>query len=559
VAKLKTQLDILRSLKDAQIEGIFNGDIDPFNLPEDVYQAIANYLAGGIEKGIGFSADKVEFGTPDYDLINELRDNVYLFSAARTFQQTLEMSDALVGPDGEIVSLKDFKEAASEIFTRYNGADTDEEIKPGWIETEYNTTITQAENAKKWQDVEAKKELLPYLRRVAVGDDIVCDICGELNGITAPVDDPIWDEVAGAAHFNCRCIEEQLELEEGENNQWTDDEMQEAVDRSKMPDEFKYNPGKQKEIFSTEGKSQHPYFSVPKEYQAYAERNFDLPIPSSTSEQEAFNNFPRDHKLTGDDAAMQEASIKELIRNKDELVKSYLKDNGNVVNTDEARKQFIDLGYNGINAPAFHEASSALSKEALKELIENGTTNHIVYYAGGAGSGKSSAIEYLIPNVKASADAIIDGNLAKYESAIQRIDAFLSNGRSVEVNYVYRDPKEAWSGVIDRMMNNEKEMGRLVPLSTFLDNTTGSYNTIKTILSDTKLNSLENFRLQLIDNSLGKNKAAFMNTDKFFSIKYDKVQLKKEMKKYTKDVYESGKIFKSGKAMSREQYEALIK
>lgn len=262
-------------LMNAILLDIYNGKFNPYNLPEGFYFDIAKYLSEGVKVGMG----TVEMGVADTALYQELEANIYMFSSAKTFQQTLEMSDALLNEKGELRSLKEFKEAAKEIFIRYNGDGTAEDINPGWITAEYNTAITQAGNAKKWKQVEERKHVLPYLRRVAVGDELVCEICGALHNITARVDDPIWNTVAGAAHFNCRCIEEQLGPDEGEENEWSEEEMQDAVELSGMPEEFKYNPGKVVEIFSTEGRSQHPYFSVPKKYQKFAETNFGLPIP----------------------------------------------------------------------------------------------------------------------------------------------------------------------------------------------------------------------------------------------------------------------------------------
>lgn len=270
-------LQAIQELRAILVKGIYDGSIDPLNLSDDLYESTVAYLKEGIAKG--FDSNKTGFGEPDYELFTELQDNIYFFSAAKTFQQTLEMSEQLVDDKGELRSLKAFKEAAEQIYVKYNGGQLGDDVQPGWIESEYRTAVIQAGNAKKWQQVEKRKEILPYLQRVAVQDEKECDICSELDGITAPVDAPIWNSIAGAAHFNCRCIEIQLDKEEGEDKEWSEDEMKEAVTKSDMPDEFKFNPGKAKEIFSTEGKSTHPYFIVPKEYRKFAENNFDLDIP----------------------------------------------------------------------------------------------------------------------------------------------------------------------------------------------------------------------------------------------------------------------------------------
>jgi len=261
---------------DAYVSGLYNGDLSPTDLPVDLYYAIADKLLGGVKEGVGSLS--VEFGAKDEELISVLSENIYMFSAAKTFQQTLEMSDAMT-KDGELIPFKDFRLSAQEIFVKYNGGELDNEIKPGWLEAEYNTAIIQASNAKKWKSIEKQKETFPYLLRVAVEDEAECEICGELNGICLPVDDPFWVENGGASHFNCRCLIEQVEKAEGEDLESDEDEVDEAVEKANVPDGYKYNPGITDEIFSTEGKSKHPYFSVPKEYIKFAENNFNLKIP----------------------------------------------------------------------------------------------------------------------------------------------------------------------------------------------------------------------------------------------------------------------------------------
>ena len=261
------------------IEDIYSGAKSELDLPEDFYLTLAKYLTKGVEEGIGGAIDSVKWGEADAELAAALQENIYLFSAARTFQQTLEMSEALTDDAGVLRSFDEFKQAANEIYVKYNGGNIDDEIRPGWIETEYNTAIQQASNAKQWNKIEKQKETLPYLRFVAVGDELECDICGELDGTCLPVDDPFWDANSPEAHFNCRCVLEQLDKEEGEDNESTQEEADAADEAASVPENFRYNPGKQQEVFSTEGESKHPYFSVPKEYSKFARDNFDLPLP----------------------------------------------------------------------------------------------------------------------------------------------------------------------------------------------------------------------------------------------------------------------------------------
>ena len=259
-------------------QGIYNGTITPYELPENLYYAIADYLKKGVYEGYGIDFNKLtkqinedlvtEFTEADLELLAELRTNIYMFSAAKTYQQVKEMTEALINDKGTIVSFDEFQEQADEIFDLYN--DT-------WLKTEYDTAIGQATEAVKWQSIENQKDVLPYLRYSAILDNNTSEICAPLDGIVAPVDDPIWDTIAPLNHFNCRCLLEQIDMEEGENTETDEDDKNERVDGviDEMQDVFKMNAGKDGYVF----KEDHPYFDVPKEDREFAKNNFDLKIP----------------------------------------------------------------------------------------------------------------------------------------------------------------------------------------------------------------------------------------------------------------------------------------
>lgn len=244
----------------ALIEGVYEGEITRYDLPEGLYYAIADYLKKGLYQGFEYTLDTAEGA--DLALLTELRENIYMFSAAKTYQQVKDMTEAVVDGEGKLRSFKDFAEIADGIFGEYNKT---------WLKTEYDTTIGMAQNAAKWNDIEAQKEVLPVLRYSAVGDENTCEICGPLEGMTAPVDDPVWDSIMPENHFGCRCLVEQLEEGETTKNK---DELVAQVEENMNP-MFIMNPGKDKVVFSED----HPYFHVPKDDTGFAKTNFGLPIP----------------------------------------------------------------------------------------------------------------------------------------------------------------------------------------------------------------------------------------------------------------------------------------
>lgn len=257
---------------DKQIESLIkrieSGSVDEMNLPVDYYNAIVDYLKKAAFEGFGAT---LETATKyDLPLLEELVTNVYMFGAAKTFQMTKEISSLLVDDEGNVRSSKDFNDIARATYDNWND---------NWGRSEYNTAIAQGDAAAKWNDIEKQKDVMPVLRYSAIGD--ACDICQPLDGLTLPVDDTIWDDVAPTNHFNCKCI-----LTQHDEDQKLTDNPSEIVDpvvdkmKEKGQDIFINNVGKTGEIFTKD----HPYFDTPKEYKEYAKRNFDLPIPNMSND-----------------------------------------------------------------------------------------------------------------------------------------------------------------------------------------------------------------------------------------------------------------------------------
>lgn len=240
------------------LEKIFNGTVNDRELPKDLYYAIADYLKKGLYEGFGGSPEDF---TGDYlDKLLDLRDNIYLFAGAKTFQFTKAAGELIFDSDGVIKSFDTFKAEATDLWGEYN---------ENWLEAEYNTTIGQAQMANQWQGIEDSKDVLPMLTFSTNGNP--CDECEPFEGLTAPVDDPIWDICTPLLHFNCMCILEQHD----EDATPSTSEFIDNLPIDEIPELFQSNPGKTGEIFTKD----HPYFDVDKADKGFAKNNFDLNIP----------------------------------------------------------------------------------------------------------------------------------------------------------------------------------------------------------------------------------------------------------------------------------------
>lgn len=250
------------------IQGIFDGEITDQDLPENLYMAIAKVLKQGLYEGVKGSLNEFKLGSIDRELVEELRANIYMFSAAKTYQEVRDMTDALVDEEGNLQSFAAFKEAAAGIFTQYNET---------YLQAEYDTAIGQGAMGMQWNKIIDQKEVLPLLKYTATVDELVCDICGPLDGVVAKVDDPIWDEFYPENHFRCRCTVEQLEEDEAKPSTEAEKDMATEQVRGQMSPVFLMNAGKDQYVFSPD----HPYFNVAPKDVDFAKRNFDLPIPAT--------------------------------------------------------------------------------------------------------------------------------------------------------------------------------------------------------------------------------------------------------------------------------------
>lgn len=250
------------------IDGIYDGSITEYDLPESLYNAISIYFKKGLYKGFGMTL--ADATGKDLELLTELRENIYMFSAAKTFSEVQHMNSLLLDEQGDLKPFKDFYTEAKETYDLYNKT---------WAATEYNTAVGQAQNASKWNEIEKGKKLFPMLRYSAVVDDNTSDICLPLDGMVAAVDDEVWDTIAPENHFNCRCV---LLQEEGDVPATDDDDKNERVKsvEENMSDVFKMNAGKDGVIF----KDDHPYFQVEKKDKGFAKDNFGLSIPKDDDE-----------------------------------------------------------------------------------------------------------------------------------------------------------------------------------------------------------------------------------------------------------------------------------
>ena len=238
--------------------GVYSGLITPQSLDLVTYQKVAEKLTNGVYNGFGKTLTDVVWNSPDYTMLNSLRNNVYVFSGAKQYHQVREMVDAIYDKD-RIKPFSEYKKTGTDIFKNYN---------ENYLRAEYNAAISQSRSASMWMDIESNKELLPMLEYVTVGDGRVRPEHAMLDRIKRPVDDKFWNNYFPPNGWNCRCTTLQSDD--------TDKTSLKGFTQPKtVPPEFMMNAGKDKIVFS----DKHPYFKVAKQDENLAANNFNMPKP----------------------------------------------------------------------------------------------------------------------------------------------------------------------------------------------------------------------------------------------------------------------------------------
>lgn len=140
----------------------------------------------------------------------------------------------------------------------------------------------------------------------------------------------------------------------------------------------------------------------------------------------------------------------------------YLKEHSNEllhIDTDEIRKFFQPVGYNGQNADIFQKPSSR---------------------------GFSELFNYALKN---NYSLILDSNLSSINQATQNIERLLKRDYSVVINYFYNSPKKCFEYAIRR----EVVTHRKVPKEIFIQSNINSFRTVIELKSIFKEDIVLNF------------------------------------------------------------------
>jgi len=231
------------------LERIHRGQLNPDNLPKDIYDFILENLMGSLENGFGEDIGSLTPGSRKDIFVRESKRNVKDFAGHKVYQQVKVLSEMSEGK-----SFEKFRSEGIGTFRKFNET---------YQEAEQQATFRKSRAGNHWSRIKENADLYPLLRYRTQGDDRVRDEHRDLEGITKPQDDPFWNTYFPPNGWKCRCPKPR-QMRSGEQSTVDEGDLNE-------PDEmFNDNPGKTGKVF----KDDHPYFQLPKGKEKASRDNF---------------------------------------------------------------------------------------------------------------------------------------------------------------------------------------------------------------------------------------------------------------------------------------------
>jgi ribosomal protein S8 len=129
ISKPKIELFSENEINDL-LYWVKNGIVTLDNFYYPLYSKTAEELTKYLYKGYGNNIDEFQFGSQDYEMLFDLRENLYIFSAAKQYQFLREL-----------LSLKDYDNESKAVYLKYYD---------DYLAIELDSTEQVAINVKNW-------------------------------------------------------------------------------------------------------------------------------------------------------------------------------------------------------------------------------------------------------------------------------------------------------------------------------------------------------------------------------------------------------------------------
>ncbi len=197
---------------------------------QELYEPLAAAVKEGFSKEI-----KVEYNTPNYEFLKQLKTNVAVFAAFKNHARMKEVGELLTDANGNKRSKADFVAEALKLNPKY---------KVQWLNVEYDAAVKQGRSAAQYKKALETEKLFPNIKYMPSVSAEPRQTHMKYYGIVLPIKHPLWDKILPIKEFGCKCW-------------WkvTDEEAQEPhEDFEPLPahDGLGMHPGKTGQIFDIE-------------------------------------------------------------------------------------------------------------------------------------------------------------------------------------------------------------------------------------------------------------------------------------------------------------------
>jgi len=223
-------------------KGLHDGTLKPQDLSKEAILKTYKEVYKGASEGYGEKFIKHDLSPNEQETVQELKQNIYMFSQAKTYGMMSEMNDKLYDK-GKIRPYKDFKDDVLKTNPKYN---------KNYLQAEYQTAKSIANHTRDWIRYQQNKDIYKNLRYKTVGDARVREPHQMLNDVVKPIDHAFWNIYYPPNGWRCRCYVEPT-------NDPIQGEIEGKPDKYGVPTAFQQNAAKQKQVFD---EKKHPYFAL---------------------------------------------------------------------------------------------------------------------------------------------------------------------------------------------------------------------------------------------------------------------------------------------------------
>lgn len=315
-------------------------------------------LLKAIEQGFKEASNFID-NTPDPAVLESLRNNVYVFSGFKAYQELRQATDLLIDPStGNTKPFAAYLKDIRKLNQTYN---------EDYLRAEYNHAIGSAQMASIWADYTQDADLFD-LQFDAINDERTRLTHKALDGKIQPMDSPFWDTYYPPLDWNCRCTVRKVRkdtVDISDVSKFTGTEIKPM---------FRVNTAKEGVIFP----KKHPYYE---ENEANRAKNKSNILFKAGFVDENAGDILKIHPLLKDDGLNQEQAIA-AIKNKQKESLYFFKNGkqiarfegeSNYVNPTEAqliRMKDCTVIHNHPTSQSFSvEDIQAITRYDAKELI----------------------------------------------------------------------------------------------------------------------------------------------------------------------------------------------